>query len=82
MHTRAFRHSVDLQQAEKTTWCERGFYEKLRTVSDDEIREAMRGLLAAGEVRAVLERRAKIVTLLETLVGERGEEAVLFRWTE
>jgi hypothetical protein len=79
-HTRAFRQSTDLVHAEKITWCEQGFYDRLRAVTDDEIRERMRGLLRPGEIRGILERRSKLVRVLETLVRERGAGAVLFRW--
>jgi len=81
-HTRAFRTSTDLLQIDKINWIEQRFYERLRTVSDDAIREAARDFLRPAEIRALLERRQKLVRRLEALVGERGESAVLFSWDD
>jgi hypothetical protein len=77
-HTRAFRQSTDLLQTKEIEWCPRALYEKLRTVPDDSIRDAVRGLLNPGEIRGLLSRRAKMVELLDRLIRERGESAVLF----
>jgi len=77
-HTRAFRQSKDLLHGEEIDGCPRRFYERLRTVSDDEIRAIGRDLLNPGEIRGLLARRARIVELLDRLVRERGEAAVLF----
>jgi len=81
-HSRAFRNSVDLLEGEKITWCERGVYERLRTVSDEAIRSAIEDQVKPSEIHALLERRAALVELLEKLIRDRGEGAVLFDWRE
>jgi hypothetical protein len=77
-HTRAFRQSKDLLHAQDIIWCPRRVYERLHSVSDDEIRTTVRDLLNPGEIRGLLARRAKMVALLDRLVREHGESAVLF----
>lgn len=77
-HTRSFRQSTDLPDAGRIIWCSRRLLEKLRSVSDDAIREAARGLLTSGEVRGVIARRAKLLSHIERLIAEKGEAAVLF----
>ncbi len=77
-HTRSFRQSTDLPNADKIVWCPRSFFEALRTVSDEQIRQSVRGLLTSGETNGVLERRKKVVALLEGLIRTKGESAVLF----
>jgi hypothetical protein len=79
-HTRAFRQSDYLEHLDRIIWCERGFYERLRAASDDEIRAAVDGLLRPGEIRGLLARREKLVAHLESLLRERGEASVLFSW--
>jgi len=79
-HTRAFRNSDDLLEAEKITWCERGFFEKLRTTSDEAIRAALQDQVKPSEIQALLRRRKTLVSLLEDLIRDRGEGAVLFDW--
>jgi hypothetical protein len=77
-HTRSFRQSTDLPDGERIIWCARTLFEKLRSVRDDEIREVGRGLLTPGEIRGVIERRKKLVALIEGLIAAKGESAVLF----
>jgi hypothetical protein len=79
-HSRAFRTSGDLVAADKIIWCERRLFERLREVSDDEIRAAVDEPLRANEVRALLARRKKVVAHLEELVRAKGEATVLFEW--
>jgi hypothetical protein len=79
-HSRAFRTSTDLRQADKIIWCERRFFERLRTATDDEIRAAVDEQLRPNEVRALLERRRKVVAHIEGLMRARGEAPVLFEW--
>ncbi|HEY3204887.1 MAG TPA: metallophosphoesterase [Thermoanaerobaculia bacterium] len=80
-HTRSFRSGVDLPGAENIVWCERGFWQKLRTVGDAEIITSVGESLKSAEISGLLERRRKLVDLIDTLIKERGERAVLFDWS-
>jgi Calcineurin-like phosphoesterase len=79
-HTRAFRAGGDLQGAEDIVWCERGLWERLRTVEDAAIRASVVENLKATEVAGLLERRRRLVDFLDRRIRERGESAVLFDW--
>ena len=79
-HTRSFRRSADLRGTEKIARCERGVLEKLRTVADEEIVASVNDGLRPPEISSLLERRRKLVGLIEGLIRERGEAAVLFSW--
>jgi hypothetical protein len=80
-HTRAFRSGGDLQGAQDIVWCERGFWQKLRTVGDEEIRASVGENLRPAEISGLLERRRKLVDQIDALIKERGERAVLFDWS-
>ena len=77
-HTRAFRGGGDLQGADDIVWCERGVWERLRTVGDDEITASVRESLKPAEISGLLQRRKKLVEKIDALIRERGEGAVLF----
>jgi hypothetical protein len=79
-HTRAFRTGGDLRDADDIVWCERGVFERLRTVADAEIEGSVRENLKPAEISALLERRRKLVDFLGQRIRERGEAAVLFDW--
>ncbi len=79
-HTRSFGRRVDLRGAQNIVWCERGFWEKLRTVGDAQIIASVNDGLRPAEISSLLERRRKLVDLIDGLIRERGEGAVLFTW--
>jgi hypothetical protein len=79
-HTRSFRIGADLQGAQDIVWCERGFWQKLRTVGDAEIIASVDESLKPAEISGLLQRRRKLVDLIDDLIRERGEGAVLFAW--
>jgi hypothetical protein len=79
-HTRSFRRGADLRGTQKIGRCERGVLEKLRTVADAEIVASVSDGLRPPEISSLLERRRKLVDLIESLIRERGEASVLFSW--
>lgn len=80
-HTRAFQRNSGLRDPEQVTHCERGLWRRLREVSDDEIRAAVADYLSPAEIEDLLDRRAKLVERISTLIFERGEGAVIFDLT-
>lgn len=80
-HTRSFRRSADLRGTQKIARCERGVWEKLRTVEDAQIIASVNDDLRPAEISSLLERRRKLVGLIDGLIRERGEAAVLFTWS-
>ena len=79
-HTRSFRRSADLRGTQLIARCERGAWERLRSVADAEIAASVKEDLRPPEISSLLERRRKLVGLIEGLIRERGEAAVLFDW--
>lgn len=77
-HTRTFRDSERLQDPDSVNSCERTFFEKLRTVDDDAIRQAVKPYLKSREIDGLLKRRQKLVEHIEKLIREFGEAGVLY----
>ena len=81
-HTRAFRQNMDLQNAAALHQCERGMYEKLKALDEAVVRERLKEYLSSYELNALLKRRKLILEHLDKLIAERGEEHVLYVYTE
>jgi hypothetical protein len=80
-HTRAFQKRRDLRNIESITFCERILWDRLRTLSDNEIKERMAPYLDGREIGALLARRDRIVAHIEKLIEENGEDRVIFRYS-
>ena len=76
--TRAFRTWGDLQGPQNLSKCDRALFERLSTLTEDEVKEATRPYLSDFEVDAVLERRNKLVQHFSRLIEEKGEGRVLY----
>jgi len=77
-HTRAFRPRPRLADPEAITGCERGLWERLRRVSDEALAAAVEPWLSRGELRALLERRRRVVERIEELLDSGDETSVLW----
>jgi hypothetical protein len=76
--TRAFRRYTDLENAKNLVKCERQLLERLRKLDAAEFEGKTRNWLNKEEVKAVMARRNKIVTLFEALIAKLGEKEVLY----
>ncbi len=76
--TRAFRPVDALRNPRIVRYCERRIWERLRSVSDEEIRERLDPYLGSFEMSCLLKRRQRLVRHLEELIRLRGENVVLF----
>jgi len=76
-HTRGFQEKTDIMNPEKLHIVNKDTWEKFRSVTDDQIRDAVRPYLTPREMSSLLRRRAVIVEHIEGLIEERGEEAVV-----
>ena len=81
-HTRAFRQNPDLQDAAALHQCERGMYEKLKTLDESVVRARLKDYLTSWEMAALLKRRKLILEHLDKLIAEQGEDKVLYTYTE
>jgi hypothetical protein len=79
-HTRAFRLSKDLLKPQDLTRCDRGLLTRLKALTDESIDKAVGDSLLKGEREAVLERRDRIVKIIEDRVARLGEAVVLFNF--
>jgi hypothetical protein len=79
-HTRAFRLFDDLKDVSRLTQCERTIWSKLQTVEDMAITDVLKPYLRPYEIESLLKRRQKLISHIQTLIDEKGEDAVLFTW--
>lgn len=77
-HTRAFDRNPRLRDLKNIHRCDRTFFQNLKQLSDDRIREVLAPFLAKSEIRSLLKRRVKLVRHLEKRIAEKGEKAVLY----
>ena len=77
-HTRAFRLGKDLLKPEDLTRCDRGLLLRLKALTEESVAEAVGDSLMKEERNAVLQRRDRIVRLLEERAARIGEAVVLF----
>jgi hypothetical protein len=76
--SRAFRQYKELQSTADLVQCDRQLFSKLKALNGDELAERTKGFLSKGEVKAVMERRDKIVEHFQKLIAEKGETEILY----
>jgi len=76
--TRAFRLRGELQAPRNLERCDHNLLEKLRQLDAKELAASTKGFLKSSEVKAVMQRRDKIVAHFEQLIKDKGESAVLY----
>ena len=77
-HTRGFQEKTDIMSPDGVAQVNRDTWERLRNLTDQEIRDAVRAYLTPYEMGRLLQRRKVIVEYVQKLVEERGEESVVF----
>lgn len=76
--SRAFRMSKDLHDPKNLVKCDRQLFEKLKSLTADELTEKTKHYLTKTEVNGVMARRDKIVATFQTLIAQKGENEVLY----
>ncbi len=76
--SRAFRVWDELQRPNDLFRIERPFFERLKTLSAAEVKRATGPHLTDGEVDGVLKRRDRLIDHFQQLIGQRGEQVVLY----
>ena len=79
-HTRAFRRNLVLRDGVVLNQCERGMYQKLKTLDEAVVRARLKPYLSSFETDALLKRRRLILERLDKVIAERGEEKVLYTY--
>lgn len=75
--SRAFRLDRELRYPDTLQQCERGLYEKLKALTEADMRTSVRDLLTGPEIAGVMARQKLIIERFDRLIRERGEAAVL-----
>jgi hypothetical protein len=76
--TRAFRLQRALTTPAALNGCARGLLERLRALTEDELKTAVEDHLTGGEIDSVMARRDLLVGHFDRLIATRGEAAVLY----
>ncbi len=79
-HTRAFRRTDALREPVGVVQCERGLWEKMKTMTQPELQQHLRPYLRGVEIDAIYKRRTRMLDYLQKLIAEKGEDKVLFDW--
>jgi hypothetical protein len=77
-HTRAFRLHDDLVNAGALVRIDRVLFDRLQTLTADEVAKAVGSYLTGLEVRAIMQRRDAIVQHYKTKIATLGERSVLY----
>ncbi len=77
-HTRSFLSSRKIEDIDNITWCERGVWEKLKALDEDTLSENLYPHINFARLKTLLNRRDQLVEHIETLIAQRGEDAVIF----
>lgn len=77
-HTRSFGRSHDLEEPDLIQRCPRALFERLKATDPAVIAERMAPHMSQREIEALLERRRKLIALIEQRIAKLGERAVLF----
>jgi hypothetical protein len=79
-HSQAFIRDKKLHAPQQVRRVERRFWDRLRSVSDEELDAAIEPYLGGPEREALLERRRLLVELIEGKIAQLGEDGILFSW--
>ena len=78
-HTRAFRLDDELARPELMIRIGADLLERLRSLTSEELREAVGESLTGAERSSLMRRRDRLVRHFDALIEQRGEDAVLIR---
>ena len=76
--SRGFRQYKDLQSTKDLVQCDRQLFSKLKALNGDELAERTKGFLTKAEVKAVMQRRDRIVEHFQKMIADKGENEVLY----
>ncbi len=77
-HTRAFQIKNELLGIERVTLVSRRVWENLQAIDPDEMSRRLTPFLESQQTIALRARLEKLIAYIQSLIDQRGEEAVLF----
>jgi hypothetical protein len=76
--SRAFRINKELHDPKNLVMCEHELFEKLKSLTADQVRESTKPYLGKDQINGLMARRDKIVATFETMIKQKGEKEILF----
>jgi hypothetical protein len=76
--SRSFRLMSNLKDPGDLVKCDRHLFEKLKALDGNDLKEKTKHYLTKDEVKAVMQRRDKIVETFQKMIAEKGESEVLY----
>lgn len=77
-HTRSFGRDKSLPRPETISRCSNRLYEAIRDLDESTVEAHLSDLLAKGEIKAIFQRRAKLLEKIDERIRERGRAQVMF----
>jgi len=77
-HGRAFQPKAELLDPEALERVNRRVWNRLQSMSDEELKDVVREHLAIDQMTTLVERRALLAERIQVLVDEKGEDAVFY----
>ena len=77
-HTRSFRTDEELPYPGGVVGCEATLWKRLQSLKVSELQKTLSPYLRPSEVKALIERRRKLVELIQDIIDQKGEEKALF----
>jgi flagellar biosynthesis/type III secretory pathway chaperone len=74
----AFAPLLELDPENDIAKCSKDLFLNLQKVKSDELKTILKGHLNDEEIGALLKRKDMIIEKIKRLIGEKGENAVLF----
>lgn len=79
-HTRSFARGKELPAPHDVIGCSRSLYQAIRSLDDEQVTERLRPYLGMPEIRALHERRRRLIETIEQRIAEKGEDRVVFSY--
>jgi hypothetical protein len=79
-HTRSFARGKELPAPEDVLGCSRDLWARIKALDEDVVTERLRPYLGKPEIKGLLDRRDRLVALIEERIAERGEDRFLFNY--
>ena len=79
-HTRSFGQDRELPYPERVTSLSKEMWSGLKALDPEEVRERLSPYLNKAEVRALLERREKLLELIEARIARLGEGRIVWEY--
>ncbi|MCZ6727849.1 MAG: metallophosphoesterase [Acidobacteria bacterium] len=77
-HTRSFARGQELPSPQDVLGCSRDLLAGIKALDESVVTERLRPYLSMPEIKALLERRKRLLALIEERIAERGEDRFLF----